>query len=387
MRLTVTVVSPRQGRQANITLEAGPATPVAEVAAGLARFLRYDPPATCPEPASTPLYVDGRRLPPQLPVAGSPLRDGCVISLGGPAGCVPPEPAPHDAALARSADGASLDFNRPPRLLPPGRAAAFTLPVPPSAAQRRPLPFMMVVLPLVLGVAMAFFLHQVYLLAMAGLSPLLLVGSALSERRQGRKVTAARQAEYTEHKARIEREAASAVAAELAARRAQCPGPAQVLSIATGPRRRLWERRRGDPDYLLLRVGVGDLPSSVRLTDPTADEHRRTITRPLRDAPVTIPLRERAVLGIAGPAEAARGAGRWLVAQATVLHSPVDLRIYVLTDRAGRACWEWVRWLPHCRPSAGGRAAGRVSAERDGADCAAQVGNDAESVAARIAEL
>lgn len=382
MRLAVTVVSPRQGRQANIALEADPETAVAEVAAELARFLRYDPPVGHFEQASPPLYLDGQRLPPQLPLAWSPLRDGCVISLGGPEGCVPPGNASRDAALTRSADGASLDFNRPPRLLPPGRAAAFTLPVPPPAAERRPLPVLMAVLPVVMGVAMAFFLHQVYLLAMAGLSPVLLVGGALSERRQGRKAAAARQAGYAEHKAQVEREAARAVAVELAAACARCPGPAEAADIAAGPRRRLWERRRSDPDYLLLRVGAGDVPSSVRLTDPAADEHRRTVTWPLRDAPVTIPLRERAVIGIAGPADSARAAGRWLVAQAAVLHSPVDLRIYVLTDNAGKECWEWTRWLPHCRPAAIGGAPGEEQAR-----CAAQVGNDAETVAARIAEL
>ena len=40
----------------------------------------------------------------------------------------------------------------------------------------------------------------------------------------------------------------------------------------------------------------------------------------------------------------------------------------------GRAGWEWVRWLPHCRPGPGG-------------SCVAQLGNDAESIAARVAEL
>jgi S-DNA-T family DNA segregation ATPase FtsK/SpoIIIE len=62
------------------------------------------------------------------------------------------------------------------------------------------------------------------------------------------------------------------------------------------------------------------------------------------------------------------------VASAAILHSPSDLRIYLLTDDGGRVGWEWVRWLPHCRPGPGG-------------SCVAQVGNDSESIAARIAEL
>ena len=46
----------------------------------------------------------------------------------------------------------------------------------------------------------------------------------------------------------------------------------------------------------------------------------------------------------------------------------------MLTGTSGQAAWEWARWLPHCRP-----------AERQ--NCAALIGNDAETVAARIAEL
>ncbi|MGH3295673.1 MAG: FtsK/SpoIIIE domain-containing protein [Trebonia sp.] len=409
-------MAPREGRAAHILLDADPAAPATDLAAALDQYMRGDqsprgpvqagggaglvppslnrwtrpssPPLTHQEPADSALYVDGQRVPPRLPLAGSPVRDGCVISLGGPEGCVPPEPAPSGAALSASADGAGFDFNRPPRLLAPARTAAFTLPVPPPTAERRPLPFLMAVAPLVMGVAMAFLLHQVYLLAMAGLSPVMLVGGALSERRMGRKANVARQAGYAEHRARIERDAADAVAAELAALRERCPEPAEVLSIASWRHRRLWERRRTDPDYLLMRIGTGDVPSGVRLTDPTADEHRRTATWPLRDAPVTVPLRERGVIGLACREDSARAAGRWLVVQAVTLHSPNDLCIYVLTDNAGKQRWEWVRWLPHCRPGIGPQSAdGPVTGERDRAGCFARVGNDAESVAARIAEL
>jgi DNA segregation ATPase FtsK/SpoIIIE, S-DNA-T family len=80
---------------------------------------------------------------------------------------------PPDAALHLSADGAGFDFNRPPRLLPPRRDSRFELPAPPPAAERRPLPLLMAAIPLVMGAAMAYFLHQVYLLAIAGLGPVI----------------------------------------------------------------------------------------------------------------------------------------------------------------------------------------------------------------------
>ena len=424
-----------------------------------------------------PLYVDYRLVPADLSLAQSPLRDGSVISLGSPEGCVYPEPAglveirvaggpgagavhrlslgettigsgqpaaiqlndpqvpelalhvtvdrrgscevaayqgvraalegeplsapgpwqpgqqitvgatllglgpyePPDAALHPSEDGTGIDFNRPPRLLPPERVTKFRLPAPPTASERRPLPVLMAVVPVLLGVAMAFLMHEVYMLAMSVLSPVMLIGNHVNERKHGRKSHTKRMAEYREHKARIERDARDALDAERVARRADSPDPGTALSIASGPRRRLWERRRTDPDYLLLRVGTADLPSAVELTDPEQDEHRRQVFWQIPDAPVTVPLRERGVVGVAGPGDTPHAIGRWLVAQTATLHSPNDLQIYVLTDSAGRASWEWARWLPHCRPATGPASAGQ--------NCVALIGNDAESVATRIAEL
>jgi S-DNA-T family DNA segregation ATPase FtsK/SpoIIIE len=262
----------------------------------------------------------------------------------------------------------------PPRLLPPARVTKFQLPSPPGEAERRPIPLLMAIVPVLMGAGMAIFLHQIYMLAMAGLTPVMLLGNHMSERRQGHKSHAQQLAEYREHKARIERDAADALEAERIARRDECPDPATVLSIASGPRRRLWERRRTDPDYLLLRVGTADLPSAVELTDPEQDEHRRQVFWSVPDAPVTVPLAQRGVLGVAGPGETSRSLGRWLVAQLAAQHSPNDLQLCLLTDSSGKVSWEWMRWLPHCRPG-GGRGG------------AALIGNDAESVATRIAEL
>jgi DNA segregation ATPase FtsK/SpoIIIE, S-DNA-T family len=506
MRLALTVVSPAARLAADVVLEADPATPVVCIATELehlicgdvtechsgppgsgnergARVLRFRgarsqgslamaSPSPHEVPHPIPLYVNYQEIPSELSLAEAWIRDGAVVSLGSPEGCVSPELAglveirvmsgpgvgsihrltarpadigsgdaaavgipdrlippvalrifvddrgscqvapyegvqatldrepltapmpwrpgqaiaignsllglapcqPPDAALHLSLDGSGVDFNRPPRLLPPERVTRFQLPVPPPEAERRPLPIVMAVVPLVMGVAMAYLLHQVYMLAIAGLSPLMLVGSYLSERSHGRKTGARQLAAYCEHKARIEYDARAALDAERGERCHSFPDPATVLSIASGPRRRLWERRRTDPDYLLLRVGTADLPSAVQLTDPEQDEHRREVVWLIPDAPVAISLSERGVVGVAGPADIPRAIGRWLVAQAATLHSPNDLQVYVLTDSSGRDSWEWTRWLPHCRPGTG-------------QNCTMLIGNDPESVATRIAEL
>jgi DNA segregation ATPase FtsK/SpoIIIE, S-DNA-T family len=500
MRLALTVVSPASRTSANVVLEAEAETEVgvvadqlAQIAAGSiaplqaagaggsggARVLRFPGPRTPGGGAAagtlgghTAVFVDGRPVNPRLTLAESPLREGCVVSLGDPAGSVPPEPTgiveiraaggpgagtvhrlnvgqaeigrsplahirvndadlpdraarvtvdsrgavqvapfdgvpatldrrpltgpaawqpgmqlaiggslldlgpyePPDAALEPSEDGAGFDFNRPPRLLPPQRETQFRLPAPPGKQERRPLPILMSLVPLAMGLASYFMFKSPYMLLIMGMSPVMLVGQHFSDRKQGRRSHAQQQADYRDHKARIERDAQAALDAERVQRRRDCPDPATVLTIASGPRRRLWERRRSDPDYLLLRVGTADLPSPVVLEDPTKDEHRRSVTWDIPDAPVTVPLAGRGVLGVAGPGDMPRSVGRWLLAQAATLHSPNDLQLCVLTDSAGAHSWDWVRWLPHARPA-------------DGQNANVLVGNDAETVAARIGEL
>ena len=477
MQLTVTVVSPAAGRRADVLIDAAPETAVAQVAAELDRLMHVGSGSRFPV-----LFVGGHRVPADMRLADAPVLDGCVVSLGDPAGCPRPESGgvagvaelrvaggpgagavyglgfgtadiggadpgevlvagsadivvddpeipplalrviigyggaqvapydgadvrldgqpldqaaywrpgeqvtvgnslldlvpyqPPDAALHPAEDGAGLEFNRPPRLLPSESVTRFQLPSPPGKPERRPVPVLMAVVPVVLGVAMAYFLRQVYMLALAIFSPVMLLGSYVSDRRHGRKSHIRQQAEYREHKARVERDAADAAEDERLRRQRDCPDPACVLSIASGPRRRLWERRRADPDYLLLRLGTADLPSAVELTDPTRDEHRRRRFWLIPDAPVTVPLAEQGVAGIAGPGDVPRSVGRWLVTQVASLHSPEDVQVCVLTGAEGQAAWEWVRWLPHCRP-AGGQ------------NCAVLIGAGAETVAARIAEL
>src|SRR5262249_6763 len=44
-------------------------------------------------PGPVSVFVDGQPVDPRLPLAGSPIREGCVVSLGDASGCVPAEPA------------------------------------------------------------------------------------------------------------------------------------------------------------------------------------------------------------------------------------------------------------------------------------------------------
>ncbi|MFD7501546.1 FtsK/SpoIIIE domain-containing protein [Streptomyces sp. NPDC059850] len=280
---------------------------------------------------------------------------------------------PPDAALKWSDDGSGLDYNRPPRLRPPERTTKFRLPAPPKEFEARPLPWLMALSPLVMAVTMAFAMGRTTYLLIALFSPLIMIGNYFWDKKHGRKSHAKQVKEYEEHKARIERDAQEALVLERGDRRLDHPDPGSIWANATGPRTRLWERRRSDADHLLLRVGTGRLPSAVVLDDPEQDDHRRQVTWDIADTPVALHLGQLGVIGFAGPDDTARSLARWAVTQAAALHSPLDVQFYVLTEVNAQPGWDWVRWLPHARPTA--------------QDANVLIGNDAETVGARIGEL
>ncbi|MEU6555661.1 FtsK/SpoIIIE domain-containing protein [Streptomyces sp. NPDC046915] len=488
MRLTLTVVDPFGGGSADVVLDADPESTVGDIAQELAKQVGQGGAQIIPIGQSLPaamrgtgpqVYVDGYAVDPAATVVGSPLREGAVVSLQDPAGCLPGEPTglvelrvaggpaagfvhrlgvgrydigsgaaayvriddpevdaraltlsvatdgtcrvavhqenqdkdtakesvtldgqaidgdswplggqialgntllelarytPPNAALKWSDDGVGLDYNRPPRLRPPERQTKFRLPTPPREYEARPLPWLMALTPLVGSVVSVLIFHRWYYLIMAGLSPIMLFANYFMDKKHGRKSHAKQVKEYKEQKERIEKDAQDALTAERLDRRGAVPDPASVLSLGTGPRTRLWERRRTDRDHLLVRFGTGRLPSEVVLDDPEQDDHRRQVTWYIEDAPVALSLRSLGVIGMAGPGDSARALGRWTVAQTAALHSPMDVQFYVLSENSAQDSWDWVRWLPHAKPGGG-------------QDTNVLIGTDAETAGARIGEL
>ncbi|WP_250007569.1 FtsK/SpoIIIE domain-containing protein [Actinoplanes sp. M2I2] len=339
---------------------------------GRALRLRVEPGGRClltpPPGPPSPVRLDRAEL-----TESTEWRIGASLEIGG-ALLETARPEPPDAALQPSEDGAGLDYNRPPRLIPPTPPTEFKLPSPPGEPDKRPLPYIAAIAPLVFAVAAVFIFNRLSALLFGLLSPLVILGNYLSTKRSGKVSHKERVKRYEETRTRITEEAHEAVVDERRMRRDAFPDPAELLLTAVGPRRRLWERRRTDADFLTFRVGVADQPSAVLLEDPTVDVHKRRITEDAYDVPVTVDLIRMRVLGIAGTGPAAAAVTRSVIAQAAVLHSPRELKLYVLTGASGEAAWSWVRFLPHVRPE-------------PGQDTTVTIGTDTGTVATRVAEL
>ncbi|NUP79485.1 MAG: cell division protein FtsK [Nonomuraea sp.] len=278
---------------------------------------------------------------------------------------------PKDAHLAPRDEG-GLAYNRPPRLRRPEPERTFVKPKEPTRTEGMRLQLLAAFLPAVLGLTLAFALHVWYYLLVALMTPVIMIGQWFSDRRHGKKKHKQALKEFAEQVRAYDEEVERARAADEAARRSDAPDPAQVLLTATGPRRRLWERRIHDPDSLRLRVGLADLPANLELSE----DQGGPIDPPIcRSVPVALAMRRLGVAGVTGPRTAATSLASWLIAQAATLHSPRDLAIVIVSARAdGERRWGWTRWLPHCAP-------------RSGEDCVALVGTDPESAARRVSEL
>ena len=321
-----------------------------------------------PAGAETAATLDGEAI-----AASTPWQVGGQISI---AGRLIELALPDDdlAAFVPSEQGGGIDYNRPPRILPPETATALRLPAPPRDQPARPLPILAALAPLAMAGGSALLFHSYGFLLIAALSPVMLVVNYVMSKRSGKKSRRAEAAEYRSHKGVIEDEAAAALVAERAELLRNAPDPAELAEIATRPLPRLWERRNSDPDHLRIRVGTASQPSRVTLDDPEQLEHRRTVTWDARDVPAVFQLGERGVVGIAGWGDRPRRLAQWAVAQLAVLQSPRDVQLYLLTDAAGQKHWGWMAWLPHVQPGFG-------------QDTMTTLGVTASSTARRIAEL
>ena len=224
-----------------------------------------------------------------------------------------------------------------------------TVPPEPPARDRSRFPLVAVLLPLVAGVVLVAATHSPTYLVFVLLSPLMALGTFWSDRVGGRRSVRAQRLAHAEQQARVETAIARAVADETTARRRAHPGPAALLLTATGPRPRLWERRRSDEDTLELRLGLGAVSSGVEVRTSDGLGGPDAVERPvLVDVPVTVPLTGAGVLGLAGPRSRVLPLARSLVAQLAGWHSPRHLDLVLLLAEPTRD-WEWARWLPHLR--------------------------------------
>jgi S-DNA-T family DNA segregation ATPase FtsK/SpoIIIE len=299
-------------------------------------------------------WVESKRIEHETEIAPGELFEAGDVALA----VVPAAPGMAIDPLRQARRDGTIPFNRPPRARSPEAGGPLSAPERAPDPERPRLSVVSAVGPLVLGLVLVIALHNILFALFMLLSPILVVGSWLENRRFASRTAQGHTREQATQLARFRELVAERHATELARLRATLPDPAEILRRATAPDPRLWERRPEHEDFLWLMGGLGRVPFRPPLAQrvapaPQAEEILAEYAD-LELAPVRVDLADGGVVGLVGPRKPALALARSLVCQAAVLHGPADLRIAVLTESAGAAAWDWAKWLPHVRDASSG---------------------------------
>jgi len=251
-----------------------------------------------------------------------------------------------------------IPFNRVPHHRVVVRERTFDpLERPPETPRKQSFPVLASLLPLAIGIVMVMITSRPQFLLITALSPMMLVGRYVSDRRSGRRAYTTGKADFLK---RVEARAAEVTVALEEERRERFRAAPDVAELARQARFHhggLWERQRQDPDLLSLRLGLGDVESKVKADldrggDVDLREHANKALAHqsiVRSVPITVELDDLTVLGLFGEDDAVRGLGTSLAIQAACLHSPEDVVVAAAVPKGGVGAFVWLKWLPHTR--------------------------------------
>ncbi|MBN2385609.1 MAG: hypothetical protein JXB85_01215 [Anaerolineales bacterium] len=226
----------------------------------------------------------------------------------------------------------------------------------------------MMVITLVIGYATgsaALSITSIPMLFMSLIFPLATLGSYFSQKKKYDRSIRAREAEYGKVLRQEEGRLTALVQDQRNILAREYPALEGLVRIAVRDpdrRQRLWLRRRSDPDFLSLRIGLLRAgAASFKVSPPRiADQNDPLIKLPPRvirkfaeipNLPALLPLATAGSLAVAGANSAfLYGMTRRLLLEILVHHSPQDVQLFVLADGSGAAeRWEWLKWAPHLR--------------------------------------
>ncbi|MGO1317962.1 MAG: FtsK/SpoIIIE domain-containing protein, partial [Cellulomonadaceae bacterium] len=317
-----------------------------------ARVLLAADPVVVDQGSAHGTFLDGRAVTgAQQAGWNTPIRLGRTTVVLVPAGAaVPARPA----AVLRS-----------PRFGPQVVPAEHDLPVPPSAPRKQPLPWPMMLMPLLMGGAMFATTRSTFsLIFMLGF-PLMMLTSHLIQRRSAR----------VEHEGEVvawRTEVAEVMAqldADARVQREQTledePELDEVVARAAGKHHDVWNRQPDEDDFLHVRVGRGPRPALVTAKVPTSGDRAlraelaeaATRRATLSELPVPVRFADGGLTAVVGPDGDVDELLRALLVRLAVAHSPTDVAVRAVLGPERAHVESWLRWLPHAANGAEGSVA------------------------------
>jgi DNA segregation ATPase FtsK/SpoIIIE, S-DNA-T family len=250
-------------------------------------------------------------------------------------------------------DSAAIEFNRSPRVVPRFEGRVFNAPRPPQRQEPAHFPVVSMLLPLLLGGVMLAVTRSLLAVVFIALSPLLMIGMYIDAKYQSKKKYDQDVERFADSLRTLADELAAAQRLERATRLGEAPALAEVVDAIHRLGQVWWKH----PEFLAVRVGLGDAPSRCRVEVSGDNDAEPAYLKQLvdlrdefaqiADVPVVADLRECGALGVCGPRGVVDGVARGIIMQLIGLHSPAELSITAFSSSQSRASWEWLEWLPH----------------------------------------
>lgn len=243
----------------------------------------------------------------------------------------------------------------------------------PSRPEPRRLQLIAVIAPLIAGIGMFAIVGQAQFLLFTLISPVVLIGTAIDDRRTGRRSHADAVVAFRSMLSDRRAEFGRLAEAERIARHRASPDLATLIRRARHRSVDLWARGRTAPDFLQLRVGRGEVCAgwAIELERGGDDDYRAEAIAALDaadridDVPITVDLAA-GVVGIHGHPGLVAATAASLLVQIATLHSPDDVTVVaaVSPDRD----LDWMKWLPHLRSATSPVRGDHVATDASDAD-------------------
>ncbi len=288
------------------------------------------------------------------PAAASQVDWGTAVRLGGTTVVVEPGDV-QDPELP-------VSVFRPPRFGEPLRDEVLDLPAPPSRNRPTPLPWAMLMLPMVMGAAILMRSHALYALVYMLAWPILGALGWWQQRRTAEKWFQEELAEW-----RIDVEEMLDLLDEHALRQRErmlddFPDEETLRARAASRDPYLWARAEDRSAFLTTRVGIGPVSAMLRgevhdggdrkeRRKAVAEVHERDV---LEELPVLADLTQHALVAITGVEASVDSLARAMLLRIAFDHSPAEISIAACLGRSRRHHEAWLRWLPHTAARLGG---------------------------------
>lgn len=248
-------------------------------------------------------------------------------------------------------DSGRIAVNRPPRAVRPEPEVSLAVP---NERQNRParrFPLGAMLIPLGIGLLLVLITRRVEIALFSLFTPVMVAWNYVEERRARADELKEYGRTYAEDvEATLDRVRGTAAAWETWSHGVH-PSPVQVTDTARTLGARLWERQRGDPDFLRLRLGLATRRAPVTLRQDEAIRFRMRENQPdyegaatVHEVPVTVDLSAGGLAVLATDDQLDRITA-WLALQVATLHSPAD--VLLAGGLSDRDTCDWFQWLPH----------------------------------------